>query len=541
MAEMNLKEVNSAEEAPESSRESLPLDLEKGSTGQGEASKELTELAEPEKAHTHGGVFSAITHHTTHHTAPSIRHVTTAQDWDGLDDPENPMNWPLGLKIYHTIIPALLAFVVTFGSSVYSPGYPLVAKEFHVSKEAAILPLSLYVIGLGLGPAIAAPISETYGRLPVYQLSLPLSMLFTLGAGFSKSYASLMVCRFFAGTFGSPVLAIGGGTNADMYPPRSRAISTAFFIFSPFMGPALGPIIGGFAAQYKGWRWTQWCILFVSVAVYAAGLPMKETYKKVLLQRRAKKLNLAPPKENMPTGWARFKFFLAFTLLRPFHMLFFEPIVGFLSLYSAFTFGLLFAYFVAFPYVFIGTYHFTTAQSGLAFVSIGIGCMLSVVTTILTDNLIYQKEHHKAQVNGTVHVSPEHRLYTAMMGSVGVSVGLFWFAWTARRDVHWAVPIASGIPFAWGNLSIFTSSALYVIDTYGPMNGSSAIAANGFARYIAGAAFPLFTVQMYHRLGIDWATSLLGFLSLLMLPIPWALYKWGPKIRKTSHYPTIKA
>ena len=46
---------------------------------------------------------------------------------------------------------------------------------------------------------------------------------------------------------------------------------------------------------------------------------------------------------------------------------------------------------------------------------------------------------------------------------------------------------------------------------------------------------------VYNRLGIAWATSLLGFLSLTMLPIPWVLFRFGSQIRKKSNYDTIKA
>ena len=100
-------------------------------------------------------------------------------------------------------------------------------------------------------------------------------------------------------------------------------------------------------------------------------------------------------------------------------------------------------------------------------------------------------------------------------------------------------------------------------DVYGPLNGASAIAANGIFRYTLGAVFPLFTVQsecfltfvwdwgwkqrsslltscaVYSALGVSWATSLLGFLSVLMLPIPWVFYKWGPRIRARSRYPVV--
>lgn len=87
----------------------------------------------------------------------------------------------------------------------------------------------------------------------------------------------------------------------------------------------------------------------------------------------------------------------------------------------------------------------------------------------------------------------------------------------------------------------FLATGTYLVDVYGPLNGASAMAANGLARYAAGAAFPLFTFQMYEGLGIAWATSLLGFVSLALLPIPWVFFKWGPKIRSRSAYETLKA
>lgn len=87
---------------------------------------------------------------------------------------------------------------------MYTPGVTEVAEKFGVSSTVSLLGLSLYVLGLAFGPVIAAPISETRGRLAVYRVSIPLAAAFTLGAGFSNNMASLGVCRFFAGFFGSP-------------------------------------------------------------------------------------------------------------------------------------------------------------------------------------------------------------------------------------------------------------------------------------------------------------------------------------------------
>lgn len=74
------------------------------------------------------------------------------------------------------------------------------------------------------------------------------------------------------------------------------------------------------------------------------------------------------------------------------------------------------------------------------------------------------------------------------------------------------------------------------MDVYGPLNGASAMAANGLTRYTLGACFPLWTFQMFENLGIDWAASLLGFVCIALLPIPFAFFKWGPWIRSKSNY-----
>jgi MFS family permease len=96
-------------------------------------------------------------------------------------------------------------------------------------------------MGLVLGPMLGAPISEARGRKAVYIITFPIALLFNMGAGLSNSVASLFICRFFAGTFGSPALAIGAGTVADVFDLQvSGGPAATFFIMMPFLGPAVG-------------------------------------------------------------------------------------------------------------------------------------------------------------------------------------------------------------------------------------------------------------------------------------------------------------
>lgn len=191
----------------------------------------------------------------------------------------------------------------------------------------------------------------------------------------------------------------------------------------PFLGPTFGPVIGGFAAYYRGWRWTQWCILIIAGVAFLTALPMEETYKKVILQKRAKKMGVAPPPGPKVFSSEYIKILVTVTLFRPIYMLFAEPIVLLFGIYNAFTFGVLFGYFAAYPYTFASVYGFKIWQTGLAFLAIGVGVLLAVATILLCDRFIYQKKHSEALHAGLTGAAPEHRLYAAMIGAFMLPIG----------------------------------------------------------------------------------------------------------------------
>lgn len=65
------------------------------------------------------------------------------------------------------------------------------------------------------------------------------------------------------------------------------------------------------------------------------------------------------------------------------------------------------------------------------------------------------------------------------------------------------------------------------------------MAANTFLRSVFAAAFPLFVNPMFHGLGIGWASSVLGFVAVAMIPIPFLFYVYGPSIRKRGKFTAL--
>ena len=128
---------------------------------------------------------------------------------------------------------------------------------------------------------------------------------------------------------------------------------------------------------------------------------------------------------------------------------------------------------------------------------------------------------------------PERRLPPMIIGAIVLPCGLFWFAWTSHPGTPWPAQVVGAIPISGAMFVIFIQGLKYIIDVY-LLYANSAISSNTFVRSFFGAGFPLFGTAMYHKLGVDWATSLLGFLSIALAPVPIVFYIYGQKIRALS-------
>ncbi|KAG8629287.1 hypothetical protein KVT40_003152 [Elsinoe batatas] len=454
-------------------------------------------------------------------------------DWKWEEHASNPYNWPTWKKNLQCANIAMLGFTCSVGTSIISPARSQLIDYFGVSGTVAFLLLSLYVLALGLGPIVGGPLSETAGRHAVFVMAVVFGGLFSLGSGLTNSFFGLCIMRFLSGFFWGPVLAVGSGIINEVYRPVNRGVPSAVFILSPFLGPGLGPVLGVFIVDGKDWRWIQYALtIFAAVCLLCLPFP-GESYHPILIHRRMRALGLTPPSRDPPS--LLLKRFLTIGLLRPLHMMVTEPIVGYLCLYIACTFGTLFMFFGAFFYVFQTAYRFTQIQCGLVFLGIAFGCILGCASMLVSDRLLYRP---RAMTFSGTQIPAELRLYPAMFGSLGVPISLFWFAWSARAGVNPAAPIVAIVLFGWSNIMLFISSMQYLGDTYHMSNVASASAANGLARYGCAAAFPLFSILFYERLGTGWATSVLGFITLALLPGPWLLFKYGNQIRARSKYQT---
>ncbi|KAF4451815.1 putative multidrug resistance protein [Fusarium austroafricanum] len=450
-------------------------------------------------------------------------------------DKENPKNWSKAYKWWCTMCVALTCFVVAFCSSVITADIAGVVKDLDVSNELALVSISLFVVGFGVGPMVFAPLSEIYGRRIIYGSTLLVAVIFIIPCAVAKNIETLLVCRAIDGIAFSAPMTLVGGTLADMWKNEERGVPMAAFSAAPFIGPAIGPLVGGFLSDAAGWRWLYWIQLILAFVVWVLiTFTVPETYAPTLLARRARKLREATGETDHVTEQEldlrplseRLRIFL----IRPFQLLFGELIVFLISLYMSVLYGLLYMFFVAYPIIYQKGKGYSAGKTGLMFIPVAVGVLLSAACSPFVNNhyLKLVKKH-----NG--HPPAEVRLIPMMISCWCIPIGLFIFAWTSYKELSWAGPAMGGFPVGFGFIFLYNSANNYLVDSY-QHQAASALAAKTCIRSFWGAAVVLFTEQMYERLNDQWASTLLAFISLACCAIPFMFWKYGAKIRERSKY-----
>lgn len=332
---------------------------------------------------------------------------------------------------------------------------------------------------------------------------------------------------------GSAMMANSPGTVSDISSPTYRALCFSIWSLGPMSGPVLGPIIGGFAYQYLGWRWTNWIVMILAGVALLMISTVKESYAPVLLKRKALK-------KRAKTGDDRWRSryddpipilqLLAINLKRPFILTFTEPILWFWDLYVAVCYATYYLCFVAYPIIFRDIRGWSPSISGLAFCGMGVGTALAIASEPLARRLI--NIHPREPRTG--RVAPESCVSIVCIAAVLTPVGQLWFTWTATpTSIHWIWSILSGIPFAAGQTLIFIYANSYIASSYG-IYSASALCGNLVVRSIVGGTLILAGQKMYETMSPHWAGTMIGLLQVVCIAIPVGFYRLGRNVRMRS-------
>lgn len=359
-------------------------------------------------------------------------------------------------------------------------------------------------------------------------------VVWQIGCALAPNVETMIICRFFAGIGGVGCITLGAGIIADLFPVEKRGIATSIWGIGPLIGPVVGPICGGFVGQEVGWRWVFWILLIVGgVISFAIECLNQETYAAVLVRWKTERLARELGRSDLRSAYdldtedLSLSTALKHGLERPMILFFKSPIVLLLSTYMALVYGLLYLFFTTIPTVFQQKYDFNTGLAGLAYLGIGIGFMVGLMSVAITSDKLVMK---LTEQNGG-KFDPEMRLPAMIIFACILPISFFWYGWTAEKGVHWIAPIIGMFPFGVGLMGIYLPIQTYIIDCY-PEYAASANATLTATRSLVGALLPLAGPKMFESLGLGWGNSLLGFLALAFVPIPIFFNRYGKTVRE---------
>ncbi|KAF2159034.1 hypothetical protein M409DRAFT_30452 [Zasmidium cellare ATCC 36951] len=453
-------------------------------------------------------------------------------------------SYPSWKKWYILSVIFIVQVSMNFNTSLYSNAIPGISEEFGVSAQAARCGAMIFLVLYAFGCELWAPWSEEFGRWPILQLSLFLVNIWQLPVALAPNFASIMVGRALGG-LSSAGGSVTLGMIADMWESDTQQYAVAFVVFSSVGGSILGPIIGGFSEAYLSWRWSIWIQLIFGGFVQALHFfTVPETRTTIMMNKIAKKRrkngnpNVWGPDELVPVSERLTVKEILKTWSRPFVMFCTEPIVLVLSLLSGFSDALIFMFIQSFALVY-DQWNFSTVAVGLSFISIGVGYIIAWIAFIPAIKRNIKERQAKPNDERAQY---ESRLWFLLYTAPCLPIGLFGFAWTIQGPpIHWIGSMIFAAIVGIANYSIYMATIDYMICAYGPYS-ASATGGNGWARDFLAGVLTIPATPFFSNIGADsgnnleYASTILACISAVLVAAVYAVYYYGPRLRKRSPF-----
>lgn len=352
-----------------------------------------------------------------------------------MDDPDNPRNWSARRRWMITFIATLLATNANFASSAPSGANVSLAEHFGVSELAAGLVMTMFLLGFCAGPLFVAPLSEFYGRQYIFYGTFFGYVIFTFLCTWAPNFGAMLVGRFITGSLVSSGLSNAPGVIADLWDVEDRGDAMALFSAMTWLGTSLAPVVGGFCELKKDWRWSFYVLLWLGGASAALMLLIPETHGPTILRRRAvaaRKAKMsgyedvrAPVEDDSPSLINIYKI----SVVRPWALLF-DPISLACAIYVSISVGLYYMLFNIFPIVFQDMRGWNAGVGQLPLLGAVVGSVVAGLMVVIDTKRLLRKTKKMNRRFGDL--TPEERLPLAMVGGIGLSASMFWFAWSAQ-------------------------------------------------------------------------------------------------------------
>ena len=397
--------------------------------------------------------------------------------------------------------------------------------------------------------------SDGIGRRPAFILCFVIYIAANIGLALQSSYAALLVLRMVQSAGSSSTVALANAVVADIATTSERGVFMSWASSGSFLGPGIGPIIGGLLAHYLTWRWVFWFLTILAVVFFIPVLLVfPETCRKLVgdgsikpakwnmslmsyyhLRKQAAKGN-AEATTDTRSAKVPIKVPNPLTTL----VIIFEKEVGLVLSCAAIAFAAYYAVCSSVPSQFGLIYNYNDIQIGLCFIPVGVGSFVAISTVGKAVDWNYRRHAKRLgfplvkskQTDMSKFPIEAARLEIAvpmLLIQAAITVA---YGWVTHYQTNLAGPLILLFIMTYSAAAAFTVMTILVIDLY-PESPGTASAANNLVRCWLGAGATAAIIPMINAMGQGWAMTFVGFVCFASAPILLAVMRWGPGWRET--------
>ncbi|OJJ45848.1 hypothetical protein ASPZODRAFT_152825 [Penicilliopsis zonata CBS 506.65] len=489
-------------------------------------------------------------------TDAEANHGVTATATASPPAPEKYSVFTVNQRRAMITVGSLASFFSPLSASIYFPALDTIADALHVSTTKINLTVTTYMILQGIAPMMIAGFSDKAGRRPAYTICFSIYLVANLALGLQNSYAALLVLRCLQSAGSSGTVALANGLVGDMVTSAERGTYIAFASVGSMLGPSLSPVIGGLISQYLNWHWIFWFLLILAGSFFTALLLfLPETCRKVVgdgsvpppplnnnlsdMIRHRRRQREGIPLDEAQQQRLRANYKLEFPNPLPTLLIVLDLETSLVLLTTGLTFAGFYAVMTGATTSFHDVYGMNNIQTGLMYVPIGAGGILSAFTTGRLVDWNFRRHAARANLPIIKNVRQDISNFNIERARLEVVLPVFLlgnltvigYGWILGHKVNLAGPVI--LLFIAGYALNATSQTLnaLMVDLW-PGRSAAATAANNLFRCELGAAASAAIEPMSQAMGTGWAYTTLGLIAISSMPSLLLMMRNGIEWRK---------
>ncbi|KAH7418054.1 major facilitator superfamily domain-containing protein [Cadophora sp. MPI-SDFR-AT-0126] len=461
-------------------------------------------------------------------------------DFNPDGDSENPLDWSRAYKLEVVALLSFMAFTVSFTCIGVVPVADRIVFDLGGgdSKAASILLVTVWELGEAAGPFLMAPLSEIYGRYPVFNFANIIFIFGVVLGALSHTTSLFIFSRLLTG-FAVASNVLNPAIIGDIFKSESRGSGMSLVMFAPLIGGTIGPAISGVLAETVGWRNILWlCAGVATLCEILFCVLLRETYKVTILQRRAARMRIETKDESLKCAWeteggdtdqswAK----LRTAITRPLLVMCSSAVLQIMSFYAGFAFTFYYIVATTLPGILREHYGFSPAQTGSVFICFSVGAISAIIVCNLSIDRIYVK---LAKSHGGIG-RPEFRLPFMIGGAAFLPFVVGLYGWVPYSD--WSIYLLLVVVAALGFVSIVIGIPMssYIVDSFG-IYSASAMTVVLLTRCSMGTLLPLCIPLLTDALGLGYGFLVLAAICVVVIPLPALMMRYGSHWRQKSVY-----